>query len=524
MTNFTQLSQQLGLLSSQFETLNTFFNRQPINNYLRQQERFSKEITKFFKLPVMRQGINEIKKLGSIIKEMSALQSKSLATEKSLVSTISVDQIQASIMNGISMNELTAQVIALREQGVQKLDKSTLNLLARMKATGQSTDSLIKFLGANTSVLMLNQKQAQDLASNLATYSRVYQTRQDEILRLATSISKNFQVQSQLGAGAGLTGGFASLAATLGGRGTELVNQAAQFFSNASLAQLQLLGIAEGFQERLAMESDPARQKAIVEQMVKTAAATVTSMKSGFGTDVASTKMFQQILQAFGGNNVLIFPQLTKAMEDAKEPIFDLSQSLTGFNSIAESFAIPMQYLGTMISHMLNWPVLGSLIKGLAVFAGAVVPFMTIMKIYQAATFMNSNSARLYALAAAKMDLSAKSYLAASRMMAVGGGILGVIGLIAGVATAIAGMTSDIEEINKKTPDPNQKTITSAGLTGQIFSQLVNIVTSQSTNVIQREMLATQKELVRLAQKQTDMQAPNSGLPTPRIRGAVGQP
>jgi len=523
MTNFSQLATELGRLTSQFESMNTFFNRQPVNNYLRQQERFSKEITRFFKLPVMRQGINELKKLGSIMKEMSALQSKSLATEKSLISTISGDQIQASLMSGIAMNELTAQVIALREQGVQKLDKSTLNLLARMKATGQSTEALIKFLGANTSVLMLNQKQAQDLAVNLGNYSRVFQTRQDEILRLASSISKNFQVQSQLGAGAGLTGGFAALGATLGGRGTELVTQAAQFFSNASLAQLQLLGVAEGFQERLAMETDPARQKAIVEQLVKTAASTVTSLKSGLGSDATSTKILQQLLQSFGGNNALIFPQLTKAMEDAKQPIFDLSQSLTGFNSIADAFAIPMQYLGTMLSHLLNWPVIGSLVKGLAVFAGSVVPFFTIMKIYQAASYLNQNSARLMSLAAAKMGLAAQANLVASRAMSIGGGIFGVIGLIAGVVTAISGMTADIEDINKKTPDPNQRTITNSGLTGQIFSQLVNIVTSQKTNILQQEMLATQKELVRLAQKQVDVAAPNSGLPTP-IKRTGAQP
>lgn len=518
MTNFSQLATELGRLTSQFEAANNFFNRQPINKYIRQQERFASEFSKFLKVPVMRQGLDAMKKLGAAMKEMSVLQSRSLATEKNLISTISTDQVAASLRMGVALSDLTSSVISLREQGVQKLDKSTLGLLARMKATGQSTDSLIKFLGANTSVLMLNQKQAQDLAGNLAYYSRVYQTRQDEILRLATSISKNFQVQAQLGAGAGLTGGFATLGAALGGRGSELVAQASQFFSNASLAQLQLLGIAEGFQERLAMETDPGRQKQIVEQMVKTAAATISGLKGGLGTDVASTRILQQFLQAFGGTNALVFPQLAKALEDAKEPIFQLSNSITGFTSIANAFAMPMQYLGAALNALLNAPVIGTLAKGLATFYGTVSIWFTITKIQQAYTFVQQQSARLTLLAATRMDIAAKTNLAASRLSVIGGGIFGVLGVIAGLAMTMFSMSEDMEEMNKKTPDPAQKTITNSGLTGQIFSQLVNIVTSQSTNVVQQEMLATQKELVRLAQQQNAWSAPNSGLPTPKIR------
>lgn len=523
MTNFSQLATELGRLTSQFESINNFFNRQPINKYLRQQERFASEFSKFLKVPVIKQGIDQLKKLGSAMKEMSTLQSKSLATEKSLLSTISVDQIGASLSMGIALTDLTSSVISLREQGVQKLDKSTLGLIARLKATGQSTESLIKFLGANTSMLMLNQKEAQDLASNIAHYSRVYQTRQDTILNLATSMAKNFQVQSQLGAGAGLTGGFATLGAALGGRGSELVAQASQFFSSASLAQLQLLGIAESFQERLAMETDPGRQKQIVEQMVKTAAATISGLKGGLGADATSTRILQQLLQAFGGTNALVFPQLAKALEDAKDPIFDLSNSITGFTSIANAFAIPMQYLGAALNLLINAPVIGSLAKGLAVFYGTVSVWFTITKIQQALTFVYQHSARLNFLAATKMDIAARANLAASKMSFVGAGIFGVLGVIAGLAMTMFSMSEDMEDINKKTPDPAQKSINNAGLTGQIFSQLVSIVTSQNTNIVQQEMLATQKELVRLAQQQNAWASPNSGLPTPKVRQG-GQP
>ena len=521
MSNIPNLVFDMGMLVAQFENLNNNLKNSNMNAFFKASNDFQKEFKKFVKLPLVKSGLDAVKTLGKAMKQMSDLQSRSLATEKGLLKTISVDQIGASVALGVGLDALTTQVISLREKGVQRLDRSTLNLLARMKSTGQSTESLIKFLGANTSYLNLNQKQAQELAASLGKYARVFGTRQDEIIKLSADLSKNLQFQSQLGAGAGIVGGFGTFGASLGGRGSELINQAVQFFSNASLAQLQLLGIAEGFQERLAEETDPMRQKAIVEQMIKTAAQTVESIKGGLGKDVTSSRILEQILQPFGGQNALVFPQLVKAMEDAKDPMFDLSQSLTGLSQLAEVFAMPMKYLGAALTEFINLPGVKQLANGLAMFAGVVVPYMTISKIINLAAVLYSNSNKLFVMAVRSFGLNVKMFRAASGFGAALNPYMMLVGGIFALIGIVSAMKDETEDINKKTPDPNQKTITSAGLTGQIFSQLVNIVTSQSTNVIQREMLATQKELVRLAQKQNDINAPNSGLPTRQVRSGA---
>jgi len=524
MTNFSQLATELGLLTSQFESMNTFFNRQPINRYLRQQERFSKEFEKFTKVPIIKNGLEAIKGLSSVMKKMSDLQNRSFATEKSLIQTISVDQVAASVSLGADINEMTAQVIALREKGVEKLDRSTLGLLARMKVTGQSTESLIKFLGANTSYLMLNQREAQNLAVNLANFSRTYGTRQDEILRLTADLSKNLQIQSQLGAGAGIAGGFGALGATLGGRGTELINQAAQFFSKASYAQLQLLNIADGYQERLAAETDPAKQKAIVEQMVKIAAQSVQGLQGGLGTDVMSSRIFEKLLQPYGGQSALIFPQLAKALEDAKNPINDLSNSMMGFSQLANIFATPMNLLGQALMAVINWPVVKQLSQALALFAGVAATYLSITRIWSALQFTYQMSTRLFNVAATKFGIDVRSFAFASRLSFGPLGIItAAISTIIGLAYGLDGMASDIKDINNKTPDPMDKQKSS--LSNQIFSQLINIVTNTNQGYIQREMLNTQRELLRLTKQQNDWNSPNnspaSRIPERRIGGSI---
>lgn len=525
MTNFSQLATELGLLSSKFESLNTYLNRTPINKYLKQQERFAKEFDKFTKIPIIKNGLDELKSLGKAMKRLSDLNNRSLATEKDLIQTISFDQVAASVSLGVGLEEMTTQIIALREKGVEKLDKSTLGLLARMKITGQSTEALIKFLGANTSYLMLNQREAQHLAANLAHFSRIYGTRQDEILRLTADLSKNLQIQSQLGAGAGVAGGFGAFGASLGGRGTELIQQAVQFFSKASYGQLQLLGIAEGFQEKLANETNPARQKAIVEQMIQTAAGTIKNLQGGLGKDVMSSKIFEQLLQPYGGQAALIFPQLAKAMEDAKDPIDNLSNSMMGFSQLANVFATPMNYLAAALTSFINFPGIKQLAQGLALFAGVVLPLRSAMRLFQMGQFIFANRARVFELAVAKFGLDVKAFAVASKFsMGPWGWVLGALTGAAAIALGVDAMASDINEINDKTLDPREKG--SSNLSNSIFSQLINIVTNTNQGYIQRETLNTQKELLRLVKQQNDWSSPNnspaSRPPERKIGGGIG--
>lgn len=498
------LEQQVRLLA---DTINRFENLFQ-NNFVRSIDGLGKIFNSWKRLPAVKSGFEALGKINSELQKIEPIMKKSLALNQNVMQNLTMDQIKTSLKLGVGLDSLMNEVLSLNETGVTKLDKSTILLAARMKATDQNTASLIKFLGANTSVLMLNQKEAQALAKNLTDYSRIYQMRQDEILNLATSMSKSFAIQSQLGSGAALTEAFAAIAAPLGARGSELSQQMAQFLSKATLSQLQLLGIAEGFQERIAAETSTEGRAIIAREMAKAAAAQVEKLRAGLGTDATSAQILKQILQPYGGEGALVFTQFTKALEDAKPPIYDLSQSLTTFTGLADSFALPMKLLATVIGGFISLPFVRDFAKIIATIGGAIAPMFIAAKIMRmvaasqvAAALVNRRAAQL-GLVTATINASVFNPLV---------GILSAIGLGIGIWGV---MNDNLEDINNKTPDPENKTRTQAGLSGQIFTQLIDIVSSNGNNAIQKELLASTKQLVRLAQDQYAVNAPNSGSPT----------
>jgi len=133
-------------------------------------------------------------------------------------------------------------------------------------------------------------------------------------------------------------------------------------------------------------------------------------------------------------------------------------------------------------------------------------------------------STRLFNVAATKFGIDVRSFAFASRLSFGPLGIItAAISTIIGLAYGLDGMASDIKDINNKTPDPMDKQKSS--LSNQIFSQLINIVTNTNQGYIQREMLNTQRELLRLTKQQNDWNSPNnspaSRIPERRIGGSI---
>lgn len=522
MSNFGDLQSSLRDLNEELRNFTRQVNTSRLNRTFRMFDSFQKSFKRFLNIPIVTKGITALDSLKDALEKSEKIQKDALASNRSLVSVISTGQIKASLRMGVSLNELAEEINSLKDTGIVNLEDSTLALAARMKATGQSTQSLIKFLGANTSVMNLNQYQAQKLAKDLSEYSKVYQTRQDEILNLTAQVAQSFRLQSQLGAG-GIATGFTALAAQLGERSNDLISKASNFFAKASLSQLELLGIAEGFQERAARETDPAKQAAVVKELVKTAASNLKQLTGGLGTDTTSTKILEQILKPFGGMDAVGFLEVAKALEDAKAPMGKLSESITTFSSIAKMFFTPLEFVGSILSMLINLPILGDLVKGLSFLAGAVTTLGTLIISYKAISFLITNSSLIYQRAARVMSInarmmlrSAQMNLAASRASRASGlsSFLGPLGMILGplaLIPIILGMIEgNTDELNQKTPSQKDRDMLNSNLTGQIFSQLVNIVNSSNSNSMDREMLSTQKELVKIAKLQYDRDDPMS--------------
>jgi len=475
---------------------------------------------------VMKEGAKALNSLTKAMDQMNHLQQRALASNKNLTDVISQDLVTASFSMGTSFSELAETALELNEAGISKLDKSTMLLAGRMRATGQDVGALSKFIGVNNSLLMMSQTDSQQLAANLSTYSQKLGATQESILKMSESLAKNFELQAAMagpGLGGGLPAAFATLGARLGGKADQQVAMISQIFGKGNLSQLIQLGISEGFQESLMAERDPAKQQAMMDQMIRTAAAAVQTRIGGLGNTAAGTRIASQTLGSMGGENVLAFKQLASMLGDARQPINELSDSLTTFNSLAKAFAMPMEYLGAALLKFLNLPIVGTLAKGLAAFAGVAAMLATSITLFASAV-------SLFRLAVIK-QVAAAHWAAIKMFAAATMNVLAAMmtnPLLAIVAGGIVGgiaywqmMAEDVKDLNNKTPDPRDKA--NAGLTGQIFSQLVNIVTSTNTNYLQREMLATQKELVRLAKRQNDLEDPNnSPVSKPPVRKIAG--
>jgi hypothetical protein len=363
--------------------------------------------------------------------------------------------------------------------------------------------------------MMLNQKEAQNLAADLAKFSGIYSARQDDVLNLATSLSKSFEIQSQLGGGGGnLESAFAAFGATLGNRVDPLIQQVAGIFGKGDLGQLIQLGIAD-LQQGIMAETDPARQAEMIKQLVLTASRSIEQRTAGLGTSVADRQIYKQLIQSMGGENILAFKQLAKALEDQKSadsPLFSLENSITTLKSIFDIAVAPLTMFGGALLAFINLPVVNQIVKLAAYFYGIVTTFALAATTFKVASIIFSRS---ILVGATKLLIASFKFLLASLPFQALVAPLLAIAAIAGAAYGIwSMMSSDIKDINRKTPDT--RTV-NAGLTGQIFSQLVNIVTSTGSNAIQRENLATQKELVRLIKQQTDRTDPNNAPATKPI-------
>jgi hypothetical protein len=497
------------------------------NKFFKDAKNIAKDLKDLVGTEIIQEGKKGLDTLARAMEQMNGLQERALASNKNLTSVISRDLIESSFTMGTSIRALSEEVLQLNEAGISKLDKSTLLLVGRMKATGQNVEGLSRFLSVNNSILMLNQSQAQDMAAKLSTYSQKLGATQESILRLSETVSKNFELQAALaspGQGGNLPAAFAALGARLGGKADQQVALLSQIFGKGDLSQLIQLGISDGFQEALLAEKDPAKQQALMDQMIRTAAASVQSKIGGMGQSTADRQAASQMLKSMGGENVLVFKQLASMLGDARQPIQKLSDSLTTFNSLSEAFSAPMQLLGTGLLTMLNNPYFGWIAKGLAGLAGVVTPLIAAFGLFAASvtTFKTAAIASAWKMliAAGKWLIGSNIALAASMPFQLLISPLAIIAAVLGGGYLIwSSMSEDIKELNNKTPDPRDKT--NAGLTGQIFSQLVNIITNTNTNYMQREMLQTQKELVRLTREQNDRTSPNNSLVTPTPKRAI---
>jgi hypothetical protein len=453
----------------------------------------------------------------TVAQTMEPIMKRAFATGQSLNSIVTTKQILATAELGIGIDELATEILEFREAGVNTLNDSTLKLIGRMKLSDQSTQSLTKFVGVNSTTLLQNQKQGQQLAFEIADFAKVMGTRQDDMLNLAGAISQSMETRSVLGTGANLTQALTNFGSTLGNAKSGLVAELSKFMGDTSkTSALMALGM-DRFEDAIAGQTSPEGQVQAINEMIMQTGGQLESMVENLGTGPMAAKMAEAMLAPYGGKQALVLIQLKKALEDQKEPLAKTADSMNNFSTLGNALINPLKVVAMKLGDLLNI-IPTQLLSGIGNLVGVMLALKTSTFALNVTMGIANQISKMNGVLGAGGGAGGIGRL---------GKVLGILGPIAmiitllGVATDILGETSkDTKELNEKTADQHkQENLNrSSMLSGYILSQLSNIALAQNRGSADREMLENSKELVRLAKRSLDVSDPQKGLPSASMR------
>jgi len=298
---------------------------------------------------------NQFSKVGKVFAEVNELVQQSLASNTTLTQQITLTQYSTANRMGIALASLTKEVIGLREVGFRNLDTSVIKLLGRFKATGQSTEGLQRFLGANSVALGRSKDESQKLLVGIEQSARQYGARADQLVDFASRLTESLEVPALLGFGDQIQQGISLLAAKTGGRGQDSLEKFANFLLDANN---QMSVIALGLQDNVAelQRATSSEQAAkILADAAKEAANVVSSrtgsIRGGGSVDILRA---QSVLESVGGKQVLASVQVTKALEEQNSSLKINNDNLWNLGSIFDAMLNPLFMIGSWISSLLN--------------------------------------------------------------------------------------------------------------------------------------------------------------------------
>ena len=354
-----------------------------------QQDSGSNDALRYFMYGVIG---NQFSKVGKIFAEVNDLVKQSLASNTTLTQQVTLAQYSTANRMGISLTALTKEVIDLREVGFRDLDSSVIKLIGRFKATGQSTEGLQRFLGANSVALGRSKEESQKLLVGIEQSARQYGARADQLVDFASKLTESLEVPALLGFGNQIQQGISLLAAKTGGRGQDSLEKFANFLLDANN---QMSVIALGLQDNVAelQRATSSEQAAkILADAAKEAATVVSSrtsdIRGGGSVDILRA---QSVLESLGGKQALAAVQVTKALEEQNSALKINNDNLWNLGSVFDALLNPLVMVGSWISSLLNMipksitsPIL-QLVGGIASFFALVGSLKIIHKLYTTA-------------------------------------------------------------------------------------------------------------------------------------------
>ena len=440
--------------------------------------------------------------LASQFKSVEDLQKKAIAQNTNVSNIYSKNSDILSKTQGSNF-ELQAQIMKLNEEGLKDVGGSVLALSSRMKMTGQSTDTLAKFVTQSRLQMAMTGETTEELADRIASLSAKYGVSTERLIKSLDKVAETTAKANLLGLGGGnFSKQMQAMMSQFKGSAAE--EALSQFFNmtmdprslklqqlagaEADIAALQKGGLGQQEFERVATSA-----MTKIENYIKS---NMSSIGSNQPQGVNIARYMDSRMQAYFGDvstqQLTAFSQMTKVLEETRQDAKKGTQDVATFENAVKSGMKPVENI--MQSGYT------SIITSLGDLITKVTP--------------------VFALLVASKGLGGASSLLGGKgigsLLAGGGRILGTVARfiphLAIIGTAVWGVTKAIDyfsDSSKEEEETTRKEITDAIKSDQkskaeITTTSNDVLLNGIVNSIRSTMVQSMKadEAVRL-QKQT---------------------
>lgn len=383
-----------------------------------------------------------------VLKDFEGVRKRAYASNSTVAQNTTPQSMNAVADLGVSLKDLTLEVIKLREVGFTELKGSTMKLIARMKLSDQNTASLSTYLVKTSAALGRSEAETQEMAVQLDKTARSFGRRTDDLLNFAASLQESLKILSfgDKKQGAKFEGAATKVEAMTGGKATKEIQQLMAMISDPNnLMKFQAAGMGDPLarMQQAKSKDEAAKVLAQIAKELQTYGKERGAVGAGSGGS-AGRQQAMTAVSPVGFDTVLLGNTIAEALEEPQE-ISPLIESMENLGTIMNRFMAPIERVVNSLFEVMNIlsPALGFLanVAGeIAALVMAVVALQGVMKLVQLSSLALQFAIDKNTWAQIKQSITApfKSFGGAvSNMTQAGGG--GIGGFVKGFFSFLRG-------------------------------------------------------------------------------------
>ena len=359
-----------------------------------------------------------------ILRDFEGVRMRAYASNSTVAQNITPESMAAVSDLGVSLKDLTLEVIKLREVGFTELKGSTMKLIARMKLSDQNTGSLSNYLVRTSAALGRSEAETQDMAVQLDKTARSFGRRTDDLMNFAASLKDSLKILSfgDKSQGMKFEKAATGLESMTGGKASKEIERfMAMIGDSDNLMKFQAAGLGDPLARMQAAKTDSEATetlKSIVREMQQFGIARgATGAGSGGMTGQMQAKA---AMGPVGFDTVLLANTISNALQEPQEQS-PLLESMENLKSIMNRFMAPLERLVNVMFEVINYlspalEILASVAGNILALTAAIVSLQGVMKLVEFATL--ALRSELFRDMRARMAGSMSSALGSARNVA----------------------------------------------------------------------------------------------------------